>query len=364
MRLRSLRYSIAFTGPLLACWGLSSTGFACWALPFYAFVLIPLVELFVRPSHVLLSEEEERAALAEPMYDVLLILFVPIQWGLLVYFLFNITDPTLSNWDLGGRITSMGLMCGVYGINIAHELGHRSTRWERNLARCLLLSSMYMHFIIEHNRGHHRHVGTPEDPASARFGENIYVFWLRTLTFSFLSAWRIEKERMRKENKAVYGVHNEMIRSLVIEIGLITAIVLIFGAKASLSFLGAAAIGILLLETVNYIEHYGLGRMRNERGNYGRVQPVHSWNSDHLLGRLMLFELTRHSDHHYMASRKYQVLRSNIHGPQLPTGYPGMMILSLFPALWFRLMDPLIKRLAESHSALTFAGGRKTRITL
>lgn len=355
MRLRSLRYAMAFTGPLLACWGLFSTGFACWALPFYAFVVIPLLELGVPPSHALLSEEEERAALAEPLYDVLLVVFVPIQWGLLVYFLFTITDPVLSNWDLGGRITSMGSMCGVYGINIAHELGHRANRWERNLARTLLLSSLYMHFIIEHNRGHHRHVGTPEDPASARYGENIYFFWLRTVSFSFLSAWGIETERMRKEKKMVYGIHNEMIRFLVIEFGLIATVALVFGTKTALCFSGAATIGILLLETVNYIEHYGLGRIRNERGSYGRVLPVHSWNSDHVLGRLMLFELTRHSDHHYMASRKYQVLRSDAHGPQLPTGYPGMMILSLFPALWFRAMDPLIKRLAKSHSAITFA---------
>jgi len=355
MRIRALRYLLAFTGPALAWWGLSSHGLATWALPLHGFVLIPLLELFLKPDHSRLTEEEEAAALADPIYDALLVAFVPVQWATLVLFLFRVGEDGLTPWETAGRMATMGMMCGVYGINIAHELGHRRTRWERNLARTLLLSSLYMHFIIEHNRGHHRRVATPEDPASARFGENLYFFWVRTILFSFLSAWRIEVARMRQEGKAAYGVHNEMLRFLLIEATLVSAICLVFGTHVTLAFLGAALFGILLLETVNYIEHYGLGRKQNEQGTYGRVQHVHSWNSDHLIGRLMLFELTRHSDHHFLASRKYQVLRSEPEGPQLPTGYPGMMILSLVPPLWFRVVDPRIARLADQHPTLTFA---------
>lgn len=355
MRGRALRYALAFTGPALAFWGFTSRGLATWALPLYGFALIPLLELLLKLDHDRLTEEEEAAALADPLYDILLIAFVPLQWAVLVLFLFRVNEPGLLPWEVAGRITTMGFMCGVYGINIAHELGHRSTRWERNLSRSLLLTSLYMHFIIEHNRGHHRRVATPDDPASARFGENVYFFWARTIVFSFLSAWRIEADRLRKEHKAPFGARNEMIRFLFVEATLIVAVFLLFGAHVLLCFLGAALIGILLLETVNYIEHYGLGRPLNERGNYGRVQHVHSWNSDHVIGRLMLFELTRHSDHHYLASRKYQVLRSEAEGPQLPTGYPGMMILSLIPPLWFRTVDPIIIRLAEQHPTLTFA---------
>jgi alkane 1-monooxygenase len=358
MRLRALRYAMAFTGPALAWWGFNAHGPATWALPIHGFLLIPLLELFIEPDHARLSEEEEAAALADPLYDALLIAFVPIQWATLVLFFIRIDDPDLTGWEIGGRIATMGLMCGVYGINIAHELGHRATRWERNLARALLLSSLYMHFIIEHNRGHHRRVATPDDPASARHGESIYFFWVRTIVFSFTSAWRIEMDRLRKDGRAPFGVHNEMIRFLLLESALVVTVLLVFGPMVMSAFLAAALIGILLLETVNYIEHYGLGRRLNERGNYGRVQHVHSWNSDHLLGRLMLFELTRHSDHHYMASRKYQVLRSEAEGPQLPTGYPGMMILSLLPPLWFRTVDPLIARLVETDPALTFARAR------
>ncbi len=355
MRIRALRYLLTFFGPALAIWGLLAHGIFCWILPIYAFVLIPLTELMLRPKHTSLSEEDEKAALDDRLYDVLLYLFVPIQWAVLVLFLFSVREPGLPRIDLAGRILTMGLMCGVYGINIAHELGHRATRWERDLSRTLLLSSLYMHFIIEHNRGHHRRVATPEDPASARFGEPIYFFWVRTVVFSFISAWGIEAERLRAKGVAPFGVQNEMIRFLLIEALLVISIGFFFGAHTLLCYFAAATIGILLLETVNYIEHYGLGRKLNERGNYGRVQHAHSWNSDHLIGRLMLFELTRHSDHHYKASKKYQVLQSIEEGPQLPTGYPGMMILSLVPPLWFRVVDPIVLRLAGRTEDLVVA---------
>lgn len=350
-----MRYTTAFVGPLLGFWGLTGTGLACWSFPLVAFVLIPLIEWLRAPDPISLSAEEEQAALADPVFDALLVAVVPVHWALLLLFLFTIGDPQLDPWDLAGRVATMGLLCGVYGINVAHELGHRARRWERNLSRLLLLSSLYMHFIIEHNRGHHRRVATPDDPASARFGEMIYAFWPRTIVFSFISAWRIEAERMAKEGRRTFSWHNEMIRFLLIEALFVAFVGVTWGTFTLVCFLAAALIGILLLETVNYIEHYGLGRPLNERGTYGRVQHIHSWNSDHRLGRLMLFELTRHSDHHYMASRKYQILRSEPESPQLPTGYPGMMVLSLFPPLWFHVVDPIIERMVAANTTLTFA---------
>jgi alkane 1-monooxygenase len=362
IRWRALRYTTAFIGPLLGFWGLTSTGPACWAFPVVAFVLIPLVEWLRAPDPTCLSQEEEQAALADPLFDALLVAVVPVQWGLLLLFLSTIGDAPLSAWDLAGRIATMGLLCGVYGINVAHELGHRARRWERDLSRALLLTSLYMHFIIEHNRGHHRHVATPEDPASARFGESLYAFWPRTIVFSFISAWRIEAERMKKEGRSTFSVQNEMIRSLVIELGFLGFIGLYWGTFTLLCFLAAALIGILLLETVNYIEHYGMGRPLNDRGSYGRVHHIHSWNSDHRLGRLMLFELTRHSDHHYLASRKFQVLRSEPQSPQLPTGYPGMMVLSLIPPIWFRVVDPIVERMVAANSTLTYASRKAEAI--
>lgn len=355
MRFRALRYAITFIGPMMAWWGFTGHGLACWSFPLYAFALIPALELLLRPGHVVLTEAEEQAALNDPVYDLVLYLVVPVQWAMMAVFLLHLDDAGLTPFDLAGRTLTMGLMCGVYGINVAHELGHRRKRWERDMARTLLLSSMYMHFIIEHNRGHHLRVATPDDPASARYNEPLYRFWIRSILFSLRSAWRIEADRMRKEGHAPFGLHNEMIRSLLIEGTLVVLIALVLGAKAMLFFLAAALLGILLLETVNYIEHYGLRRRLNDRGHYGRVQHIHSWNSDLLPGRLMLFELTRHSDHHYKASRKYQVLRSQESGPQLPTGYPGMMILSLVPPLWFRVVNPLVEAMHREHAELDIA---------
>ncbi len=355
VRTRVLRYTTTFLGPALVATALFAHGIWCWAFPLYAFVLVPLLELMNHPDHGSLSEEEEQAALDDPLFDRLLYAVVPVQWTVLVLFLFQVGEPGLGAWDLAGRIASMGMLCGIHGINVAHELGHRATRLERNMARALLLTSLYMHFIIEHNRGHHKRVATPDDPASARYGESIYVFWLRSILFGFRSAWRIEAERLRRAGRSPLGFRNEMVQGLCLQGALLITIGVVFGITTLFAFLIAATIGILLLETVNYIEHYGLRRKISGQGGYKRVQHFHSWNSDHLVGRAMLFELTRHSDHHWKASRKYQILQGHIDAPQLPTGYPGMMVLSLVPPLFFRVVHPHLARMARQHADLELA---------
>lgn len=355
IRFRALRYLVTFIAPAWGLVGLLGHGAWAWMLPIHAFLWVPVVELFTPTRADRLSEEEEELALADPVFDALLYVIVPMQWALLALFLFQVGEPGLAWWEIAGRIATMGILCGIYGINVAHELGHRVKRWERDMARALLLTSLYMHFIIEHNRGHHRRVATPDDPASARYGETIYAFWLRSVVFSFLSAWRIEAERLRKAGHRPYGLRNEMLHALLWQGALLAAIGWWFGAATLLAFLGAAGIGILLLETVNYIEHYGLRRQRIEGGSYRRVMHVHSWNSDHHLGRMTLFELTRHSDHHWKASRKYQVLQSHADAPQLPAGYPGMMLLSLVPPLFFRVVHPRLHALVEREQDLELA---------
>lgn len=355
IRLRALRYLVTFVAPAWGLVGFLGHGVWTWALPLHAFGLVPLLELLLtrRPDN--LSPEEEAIAKDDPLFDWLIYLLVPVQWGLLFVFLVQVREPGLQAWELAGRIAGMGILCGIYGINVAHELGHRAKRWERDLARALLLTSLYMHFIIEHNRGHHRRVATPDDPASARYGEWVYAFWARSIVFSFLSAWRIEADRLRKAGHAPLGWRNEMLQALAWQGGLLIAIGFAFGPMALACFSAAALIGALLLETVNYIEHYGLRRKRDAQGRFRRVEHVHSWNSDHLLGRLTLFELTRHSDHHWKASKKYQTLHSIDEAPQLPTGYPGTMLLSLVPPLFFAVMHPRLKAIAERAPDLELA---------
>jgi alkane 1-monooxygenase len=355
IRLRALRYLVTFLAPAWGVVSLTAHGAWTWALPLHAFALVPLLELLIPRRADNLSREEEAVAKDDPLFDLLLYVLVPVQWGVLVLFLLQVSEPGLVWWEVTGRIASMGILCGIYGINVAHELGHRPTRWERDLARALLLTSLYMHFIIEHNRGHHKRVATPDDPASARYGEWLMAFWLRSLVFSFVSAWRIEAERMRKEGRAPYGWRNEMLQALGWQFALVAVIGAALGLQVMAAFLVAALIGALLLETVNYIEHYGLRRTRDAHGRYRRVEHVHSWNSDHLLGRLTLFELTRHSDHHWKASKKYQTLHSIDAAPQLPTGYPGTMMLSLLPPLFFAVMHPRLRALTDTESDLELA---------
>ncbi|HNU14411.1 MAG TPA: alkane 1-monooxygenase [Chitinophagaceae bacterium] len=294
-----------------------------------------------------MSTAEEELAKKDRIYDFLLYLIVILQYSLLVKFLAAMSANDLTTYDILGRIWVMGLLCGTFGINVGHELGHRVNRFEQTLAKALLLTSLYMHFFTEHNKGHHKRVATPEDPSSARYGEMVYTFYFRTILFSYLSAWHIANDEMRKKGRPIFSFKNEMIQFHIIQAGFLAIIFLIFGGPVTLYFLSAAFIGILLLETVNYIEHYGLQRKSVGDGKYERATQVHSWNSDHIIGRLMLFELSRHSDHHYMASRKYQVLRHHDNSPQMPTGYPGMMLLSLFPPLWFYIMNKKIKTLSH-----------------
>ena len=218
------------------------------------------------------------------------------------------------------------------------------------MAKILLLSSLYMHFFIEHNRGHHKNVSTPEDPASSRRGEMLYTFVLRSVWGSYWGAWDLENKRLRKLGKSPFTLRNEMLVFQLIQIGFLALIGFVFGGFALIGFVAAATAGFLLLEAVNYIEHYGLQRKCSPTGVYEAVTHQHSWNSDHLIGRLLLFELSRHSDHHYRAARKYQTLRHMDGSPQMPTGYPGMLVLATLPPLWFFVMHRAIDDFAANNA--------------
>lgn len=308
---------------------------------FYGFV--PIVELVLSPNHKNSANIDARGS--QIFYDLVLYLAMPIQVGFLFYFFHTLSITTYSSIEYIGLTLSMGLMCGVFGINIAHELGHRSNRFERFLAEILLLTSLEMHFMPYHNNGHHHNVATPNDPATARRGELVYLFWFRSQIGSYFQAWSLESKRLNKKGKSALSLNNKALSYTIIQVVFTTCIYLIYGGLVVSLFVAAAIFGILLLETVNYIEHYGLLRDKNENKRYERVQHHHSWNSDHPLGRAMLFELSRHSDHHYKASKKYQTLLSLPEAPQMPTGYPGMMLFSLIPPLWFWVMNKKLETL-------------------
>jgi alkane 1-monooxygenase len=320
-------------------------GIFVWLPVIYIFGVIPIIEVWMKADSENMSKAEEDLAKTNKLYDYMLYLIVPLQFLAIYCFFIGFEQNDLSNFDIAGRIASLGMLCGTFGINVGHELGHRVNIWEQRMAKALLMTSLYMHFFVEHNKGHHKNVATPEDPASSRLNEIVYFFYFRSIVFSYISAWKIAISDLKKKGLSVFSWQNEMTQLHVIQGVFLLLIGITFGVKILIYFIISAIIGILMLETVNYIEHYGLARKRTESGNYERTLPQHSWNSDHVIGRIFLFELSRHSDHHYMASRKYQILKSHENAPQLPTGYPGSMLLSLVPPLWFKIMNKKVAAL-------------------
>jgi alkane 1-monooxygenase len=319
-------------------------GWICYTPLLYTFFAVPLLELFIKASPANLDEVEESLAKQNKLYDFILYAAVIMQYYSLWIFLNSLQATSLSAATIVGRVISMGLLCGAFGINVAHELGHRVNKMEQTFAKMLLLTSLYMHFFIEHNKGHHKHVATASDPSTAKYNQSLYAFWQQTLIGTYKSAWKIANEEAAKKGHNGFTLRNEMLLFQMIQLLLLVGIFSLFGLTTTLLFIVAALMGGLLLESVNYIEHYGLTRNETSDHQFERVQPHHSWNSNHIIGRLMLFELSRHSDHHYLASRKYQILRSYDNAPQMPTGYPGMILLSLVPPLWFKVMNNQMKK--------------------
>jgi alkane 1-monooxygenase len=324
---------------------------------FFAFVFvygfIPVVEFIFTGTTENFSDEEEAKEKSDRYYDYLVYAMVPLQYIILAYYLYTVYTQPLAWYELLGITLGMGLACGALGINVAHELGHRSKKYEQTMAKMLLLSTLYMHFFIEHNRGHHKNVSTPLDPATSRLNESFYRFLPRTVIGSWIDAWKLEEHRLRKLNLNIWNpINNEMLRFQIIQVLFVLSIYFFLGLKCMLAFIAAATIGFVLLEIVNYIEHYGLQRKMLPNGAYEKVKPHHSWNSEHELGRILLFELTRHSDHHYNASRKYQILRHFDNAPQMPSGYLAMIPLALIPPLWFRIMNPRVIAHNESIEKL------------
>ena len=342
MKLTTLKYLFVYVVPLIIIFSLWSANIWSYFALVFIFGFIPALELFIKGSTKNLSSEEEEKAKNNILFDLILYGLVPLQYFILVYFLIQLGDNTLPIYTKIGLTLSYGLACGGIAINAGHELGHRDTWYEQSMSKMMLLSTLYMHFFIEHNRGHHTHVSTDHDPASSRYNENIYFFFPRSIIGGWKSAFRLEAKKLKLQNKRFWSWHNEMLRFQFIQIALITTIALVFSFETMICFIAGAIMGILILETVNYIEHYGLRRMKvGER--FERTKPIHSWNSNHPLGRILLLEVTRHSDHHFISSTKYQTLKHFDNSPQMPTGYPGMMVLALFPPLWFRVMNKRIK---------------------
>ncbi|HEX9956846.1 MAG TPA: alkane 1-monooxygenase [Fibrella sp.] len=312
----------------------------------YVYGLLPLLDSLLGEDHSNVPSEQFDKLLNDRYFDVLVYSFVYLQYALLVWGGYVLLHDSMALWQQVGLTFSIGLFGGTI-INIAHELIHRSSRVARVHANLALASVCYMHWGLEHVQGHHRHVATPDDPATARRGQTLYAFWWQSLRGGYRSAWQIENRLLTREGKAVWSFQNDMLWFALcptLLCALLTAAYSValatFAWAIPVFFVGQSLVAILLLESVNYIEHYGIMRAQLAPGRYERVNPLHSWNASQLVSNLVLFQLQRHSDHHAYAARPYQVLRHFNESPQLPFGYALMILIATLPPLWFRMMDP------------------------
>ncbi len=343
--MKSLKFLTVFLLPLCVYFSFTSKGWITYLPILFSFVLIPLIEFLFKPNATNFSKEQEKIEKQNKSYTYILYLTIPVQIYFLFFFFEAVQDTTLTTYELIGRIFGMGLLSGIIGINVGHELGHRNNRIDEFLGEMLLLSSINTHFLPYHNAGHHLHVATPKDAATARKNESIYLFWIRSHFTSYIQAWQLENKRLQQTNRPWFHFQNRMVIYSFLNIILLASIYYFYGSFVFFCFIIASVIGILLLESVNYIEHYGLLRKQRENGRYERVKRTHSWNSDHVIGKLILFNLSRHSDHHYNGSKHYQLLKSLPESPNMPTGYPGMVLLALIPPLWFSVMNKKLHEL-------------------
>ena len=339
--MKDAKYLMAFSVPLSVFISIYFREIFSYTSTLYVFLFIPIVELFL-PTHLsTFSEQESKSRLKDKFFDWLLYLNVPIVYLILFYGLYSFANYDLQPYEYFGFALSLGILLATNAVNVAHELGHRKNKFDVFVTRLLLLPCLYMHFTMEHNYGHHKNVATELDPASAKKGQSLYHFWITSVFGQYKNAWQIQMKLLKNKKASFISSENNLLLFLIYQGLYLTTIYTLLGEGALMLAFLVGVISFLFLETINYIEHYGLRRKKVEN-KYEKVQNTHSWNSDHIMGRIILYELTRHSDHHFRASKRYQVLESLEDSPRLPFGYPMSMLMAFFPPLWFAVMHPIL----------------------
>ena len=340
--MKDLKYLFAYTVPLSAFISFESTGVWTYSSVIYAFIILPFLDLIAGTGSENLSKEEKNNKKTKWVFDVMLYLNLPIVFGLLYLIFSKVETQEYAVYELIGLGLSAGILLATNGINVAHELGHRPPYFERFMGKCLYMPCLYMHFYIEHNFGHHFNVATPNDGATANYNQTVFSFWLTSVTKQYVDSWKRQIKILKTEKRSFFSVKNDILWYHLIQPTYVFGVFYFFSFHVMLFAIAIGIVSFLFLETINYIEHYGLRRFKTPSGRYERVQPIHSWNSNFNIGRIVLYELTRHSDHHYKSSKKYQLLNSHDQSPTLPLGYPASILLSFVPPLWFKIMNPLV----------------------
>ncbi|KAB0577036.1 alkane 1-monooxygenase [Ideonella dechloratans] len=347
-------------GPLM--WTAHPSHWVLWVPTVFVYLVAPLLDLLLGTDSSNPPEPAVPALEADPYYRWVTYALVPLLWLGFIFAAWFSQQPGLSTADRVALVLATGGV-GGFCINLGHELGHKRTTLERWLAKLILAPTFYGHFTIEHNRGHHRDVATPEDPASSRMGESIWRFVWREMPGAWRRAWALERARTRADGQAVWSLHNEILQPMLVGLALWAALVLWLGPQVLLFLLPTALWANFQLTSANYVEHYGLLRQKTPQGRYEPCQPRHSWNSNHLFSNWATFHLQRHSDHHAHPLRRYQSLRHFDEAPQLPCGYFGLFPVAYLPPLWFALMDRrLVESVGRDPDRINFDPRRRTRL--
>jgi len=359
---------LSVVGPAIALVGtvaVSGFGVSSWILFFplvFYYFFVPFLDFLIGEDTSNPPESAIEALEDDAYYRWITYATIPILWIAVIFNCIFLCTSSLTTLEWLATVISTGSVLG-FGLNVSHELGHKLQTLPRKIALFNTALGAYGHFSIEHNRGHHRHVSTPEDPASSKMGENIYQFACREMPGAALRAWRLEADRLLRQNKSVWHFENEILQALCLTALVYGSLISLYGLDMVIVLIPVAIWGAFQLTSANYVEHYGIQRLKTAHGNYENCLPHHSWNSNHLVSNLVLFQLQRHSDHHAHPSRSYQSLRDFPELPRLPSGYFGMFFLAYFPPLWFRVMDPLlIKTLQGDASRINFLPSAKNRL--
>ncbi len=340
-----LKYIGVYFSPVLALISLNLSGIGAFTAIIFLYIIVPIAEQLIPQDKSNFSKKEKELAKYDKFYDWVLYLLVPLHLYVIFIFLNKVSASNVPIIDLIAYTMTMGTILGVNGINGGHELGHKTNEpFKLFCAHVLLATSLQNHFMTYHNSGHHRDVATPNDLTTARKGQNFYHFAIRSQIGGYFKTWRLEAEKLHKQGRKSWL--NPMIIHTIIPWTFQAIILYFFGWPTAILYLLASIFGISILESQNYFSHYGLERKQKEDGSYERVKAIHSWNSDHLIGRILLFELSRHSDHHFMGAKPYQILESKDDSPVLPFGYPAMLILGYFPFIF----KPIMARQLDKYS--------------
>ncbi len=334
--------------PVISFWLMQNTPYPTAAFFFpliFIFVIVPLLDLAIGLDEINpLSGSESENMENDISYRIMVLLSLPAFFALLLFGHWVFVSFDLNFWQQAAWILSIGIFGSVFGINSAHELCHKTTKIEPLFSGILLSLVCYSTFKVEHIRGHHVHVSTPDDKSSSRLNQTVYNFLWGTFRSNFICAFRLEKNRLNKKGLGAWHWRNELIWWQLLTLLWVILAGYFFGSSGILFFFLQSFVAISFLEIINYVEHYGLERKRLKNGKYEAVTHKHSWNSSFLLTNLLLFQLQRHSDHHAYPKRRYQILRHFDDSPQLPFGYATMILLSLIPPLWFSIMNPRVKK--------------------